>query len=141
MSRSSSRAGVRGVASSLRRSSAKSWRNWPSPAQRGTTSRACRPIDSCKRKTRPVLRIAQAPGRLPTGAASPQKISRREDTSMLSELAQRDIGTLLHPYTNLSAVRRRGPLVFERGKGIYVYDTEGKAYIEGMSGLWCTALG
>jgi len=60
---------------------------------------------------------------------------------MLTELALRDIGALLHPYTNLSAIRRRGPLVFERGKGIYVFDREGKAYIEAMSGLWCTALG
>ena len=34
-----------------------------------------------------------------------------------------------------------GPLVFERGKGVYIYDTEGKPYLEGMAGLWCTALG
>ena len=45
---------------------------------------------------------------------------------MLSKAAQRDIGTLLHPYTHLSAIRRRGPLVFERGKGVYVFDSEGK---------------
>ena len=29
----------------------------------------------------------------------------------------------------------------ERGKGVFVYDSNGKAYIEGMAGLWCTALG
>ena len=29
----------------------------------------------------------------------------------------------------------------ERGKGVYVYDTQGRGYIEGMSGLWCAGLG
>lgn len=60
---------------------------------------------------------------------------------MLSNLAARDVETLLHPYTNLSAHRRTGPLVLERGEGVHVFDTEGRPYIEGMAGLWCTALG
>ncbi|MFZ0126674.1 MAG: aminotransferase, partial [Xanthobacteraceae bacterium] len=60
---------------------------------------------------------------------------------MPSNLAVRDIETLIHPYTNLDQFRQTGPLVIERGQGIHVYDIDGKAYIEGMSGLWCTALG
>src|SRR5438874_2973460 len=59
----------------------------------------------------------------------------------LSNLAVRDIETLVHPYTQLAAFRESGPLILERGKGVFVYDTEGKEYIEGMAGLWCTALG
>ena len=59
----------------------------------------------------------------------------------LSNLATRDVETLLHPYVNLASFRDNGPLIIERGQGVYVYDTEGKAYIEGMAGLWCTALG
>jgi 4-aminobutyrate--pyruvate transaminase len=58
-----------------------------------------------------------------------------------SNLAARDIETLIHPYTNLSAFRETGPLVLERGQGVWVYDNAGKGYIEGMAGLWCTALG
>src|ERR1044071_1899790 len=61
--------------------------------------------------------------------------------AMLSNLAVRDIETLIHPYTNLDQFRQTGPLVLERGQGVHVYDSEGKSYIEGMSGLWCTALG
>ncbi|TCT09282.1 4-aminobutyrate--pyruvate transaminase [Tepidamorphus gemmatus] len=61
--------------------------------------------------------------------------------SPLSNLAVRDIETVLHPYTNLDKHRQTGPLVLERGKGIYVYDSTGKQYIEGMAGLWCTSLG
>jgi 4-aminobutyrate--pyruvate transaminase len=60
---------------------------------------------------------------------------------MLTNLAVRDIETLVHPYTNLAVHREVGPLVLERGKGVYVYDVSGKDYIEGMAGLWCTSLG
>jgi 4-aminobutyrate---pyruvate transaminase len=59
----------------------------------------------------------------------------------LSNLAVRDIETLVHPYVNLAHFRETGPLVIERAQGIYVYDSAGKEYIEGMAGLWCTALG
>ncbi|MFL6795971.1 MAG: aminotransferase [Xanthobacteraceae bacterium] len=59
----------------------------------------------------------------------------------LSNLAVRDIETLVHPYTNLATIREAGPLVIERAEGVLVYDSDGKSYIEGMAGLWCTALG
>ncbi|HEY4820057.1 MAG TPA: aminotransferase [Xanthobacteraceae bacterium] len=60
---------------------------------------------------------------------------------MLSNLAMRDIETLAHPNTNLATLRDTGPLVLEHGKGVFVYDSDGKPYLEGMAGLWCTALG
>ena len=60
---------------------------------------------------------------------------------VLSNLAARDIETLVHPYTNLATFRDSGPLVIERGQGVFVYDSNGKPYIDGMAGLWCTALG
>ncbi|MEQ8747111.1 aminotransferase [Pyruvatibacter sp.] len=59
----------------------------------------------------------------------------------LSNAQTRDIETLIHPYTNLAAFRETGPVVMERGEGIYVWDTSGKQYIEGLAGLWCTSLG
>ena len=54
---------------------------------------------------------------------------------------KRDLAALLHPVTNLAVHEECGPLMIERGKGIYVYDSDGKEYIEGLAGLWCTALG
>jgi 4-aminobutyrate--pyruvate transaminase len=60
---------------------------------------------------------------------------------MPTNLATRDIETLVHPYTQLDAFRETGPLVIERGEGVHLYDSTGKAYIEGLAGLWCTALG
>jgi adenosylmethionine-8-amino-7-oxononanoate aminotransferase len=45
---------------------------------------------------------------------------------------------VIYPTTNLKATEQ---LVIERGEGVYVYDNGGKQYLEGMAGLWCTALG
>lgn len=59
----------------------------------------------------------------------------------LTNLQVRDIETMIHPYTNLVAVREQGPVIMDHGKGIYVYDSQGKEYIEGMAGLWCNSLG
>jgi 4-aminobutyrate--pyruvate transaminase len=59
----------------------------------------------------------------------------------LSNMAVRDIETLIHPYTQLAKHRETGPMILEEGKGIYVFDDQGKRYIEGLAGLWCTALG
>lgn len=54
---------------------------------------------------------------------------------------QRDIASLVHPYTELSRFRDSGPTVITHGKGVYVYDEHGRRYLEGLAGLWCTALG
>jgi 4-aminobutyrate---pyruvate transaminase len=56
-------------------------------------------------------------------------------------LAARDVEALIHPFTNLAQHAVDGPLVIDRGEGVYVYDQDGKRYLEGMAGLWCTALG
>ena len=48
----------------------------------------------------------------------------------------------LHPFTPPKAHREDvEPFVIERGEGVHVIDTDGRRYIEGMSGLWCAALG
>lgn len=60
---------------------------------------------------------------------------------MTADLARRDIAHLIHPYTNLAQHETQGPFIAARGDGVYVYDTDGHRYLEGMSGLWCTALG
>lgn len=55
--------------------------------------------------------------------------------------AARDVASQIHPYTNLEAHLKNGPLVITKGDGVRVFDEDGKGYIEGMSGLWCTSLG
>ena len=45
---------------------------------------------------------------------------------------------LIYPTTNFKAIEQ---ISLERGEGCYVWDTQGNKYLEGMAGLWCTALG
>jgi 4-aminobutyrate--pyruvate transaminase len=58
-----------------------------------------------------------------------------------NSLAGRSARHLLHGNSNLSVLRREGPLVVTRGEGIYVYDDAGRKYLEGVAGLWCTSMG
>jgi 4-aminobutyrate--pyruvate transaminase len=48
------------------------------------------------------------------------------------------MSAVIYPTTNLQATEQ---LVIERGEGVYVYDNQGKKYLEGLAGLWCTGLG
>ena len=59
----------------------------------------------------------------------------------LSNKQASDIASLLHPFTNLELLSQTGPNILERGKGVFVYDGDGKEYLEAMSSLWCVALG
>jgi 4-aminobutyrate--pyruvate transaminase len=52
-----------------------------------------------------------------------------------------DIKNLIHPYTPLNTFGATGPMVIRKGDGVYVEDDQGNRYLEGMAGLWCTALG
>lgn len=56
-------------------------------------------------------------------------------------LAEKDVKHHLHPYTDARLHQDVGPLIIDRGEGVYVFDVEGKRYIEAMSGLWSVALG
>jgi 4-aminobutyrate--pyruvate transaminase len=56
-------------------------------------------------------------------------------------LAELDKLVSLHPFTNLRKHEDKGPVVITRGRGIHVYDDQGREYIEGMAGLWCCSLG
>ena len=55
--------------------------------------------------------------------------------------ASRDIAYQVHGYTNLKKHLEKGPLIITGGKGVRVTDDAGNTYIEGLAGLWCTALG
>ena len=48
------------------------------------------------------------------------------------------MSTIIYPITNL---KTGVSLTITRGEGVYVYDDQGNEYLEGMAGLWCTALG
>lgn len=47
----------------------------------------------------------------------------------------------IHPFTDASALARKGTRVITRGEGIYLWDSEGQRILDGMSGLWNVNLG
>lgn len=66
---------------------------------------------------------------------------RTGDGALPNSIEARDVRSVIHGLTNLRAHLERGPTVIESGQGVFVRDTTGRDYIEGMSGLWCIALG
>jgi len=52
------------------------------------------------------------------------------------DLAKKDFQYLWHPFTQMSDFTSCPPLIIERGEGIYLIDTQGNRYIDGVSSLW-----
>ena len=47
----------------------------------------------------------------------------------------------LHPFSHIPTLQEQGPVIIERGEGVYIYDDRGRKYLEGNSGLWNVVLG
>jgi adenosylmethionine-8-amino-7-oxononanoate aminotransferase len=45
------------------------------------------------------------------------------------------------PAAHLMNTYGRLPMTVSHGQGVYVWDSNGKQYLEGLAGLWCTSLG
>jgi putrescine aminotransferase len=52
-----------------------------------------------------------------------------------------DAAHYLHPFTDHKSLAARGTRVITRAEGVYLHDSEGHRILDGMSGLWCVALG
>lgn len=58
-----------------------------------------------------------------------------------NSMEARDIAHVLHCATDAVVHAEIGPTVIVRGEGVFIYDSEGKRYLEGMSGMWSAGLG
>ncbi|MFO1036277.1 MAG: aminotransferase [Geminicoccaceae bacterium] len=47
----------------------------------------------------------------------------------------------LHGFSHIPTLEQTGPVIVDRGEGIYIYDDQGRRYLEGNSGLWNVVLG
>lgn len=56
-------------------------------------------------------------------------------------IVQKDKKYIWHPFTQMKDYQKSTPLVIERGRGTYLYDTEGNRYLDGISSLWVTVHG
>lgn len=56
-------------------------------------------------------------------------------------IQQRDSAHYMHPFTDHRQLAGKGARVMVKGEGVYLWDSEGKRLIDGMSGLWCVNVG
>lgn len=63
------------------------------------------------------------------------------ETTTAEAKDRRNESSFLHSFSHLKTLRDDGATVIERGEGIHVFDSEGRRYIEGNSGLWNAVLG
>ncbi|XP_016503077.1 gamma aminobutyrate transaminase 3, chloroplastic isoform X1 [Nicotiana tabacum] len=68
------------------------------------------------------------------------------ETSLKNDISSADIRgykghDMLAPFTAGWQTTDVDPLVIQKSEGSYVYDINGKKYLDALAGLWCTALG
>ncbi len=56
-------------------------------------------------------------------------------------IQQMDSAHYLHPFTDFQDLASKGARVMVRGDGVYLWDSQGKKIVDGMSGLWCVNVG
>lgn len=60
----------------------------------------------------------------------------------IEELKRIDREHIWHPYTQMSEYPGTWPqIMVERGEGVFVYDVEGKRYLDGYAQMWCNSWG
>lgn len=52
-----------------------------------------------------------------------------------------DAAHYIHPFTDHAALGRKGTRLITRAEGVYLYESDGRRILDGMSGLWCVNLG
>jgi adenosylmethionine-8-amino-7-oxononanoate aminotransferase len=57
------------------------------------------------------------------------------------EIWRKDHDHMLHPFMHFPSFEKDGALVIAEGDGAYVYDADGKRYLDGIAGLWCVNIG
>lgn len=59
----------------------------------------------------------------------------------MTDLVARDLAAVWHPFTQHSLWEDDEPLVVDRAEGMYLIDTDGRRYLDGVSSLWVTVHG
>ncbi len=72
---------------------------------------------------------------------APPVLARRAEAHDTKAIQALDSAHFIHPFTDHGDLATRGARVMTRADGIYVWDSEGKKILDGMSGLWCVNAG
>jgi adenosylmethionine-8-amino-7-oxononanoate aminotransferase len=68
-------------------------------------------------------------------------VSTSGTRSRTSDLVARDLRSLWHPFTQHAAWPDDRPVVVDRAEGVWLVDTDGNRYLDGVSSLWVTVHG
>ncbi|PWG68627.1 adenosylmethionine--8-amino-7-oxononanoate transaminase, partial [Enterobacter mori] len=52
------------------------------------------------------------------------------------DLVNKDLAYVWHPFTQMGVYSKTDPIIIEKGKGSYLYDTKGNRYLDGYASLW-----
>jgi adenosylmethionine-8-amino-7-oxononanoate aminotransferase len=61
---------------------------------------------------------------------------KRKLPPTVKQLQKDALRFLWHPFTQMREWEQQPPLIINRGKGAFVYDVEGNAYLDGTSSIW-----
>ena len=57
------------------------------------------------------------------------------------ELNHKDAQYVWHPFTQMGVYTKNDNIIIEKGRGSYLYDTEGNKYLDGYASLWVNVHG
>lgn len=60
---------------------------------------------------------------------------------MQEDFAKRDLRHIWHPCSQMKDYEELPPMIIDHGKGVYLYDVNGKEYMDIVSSWWCNLLG
>lgn len=58
-----------------------------------------------------------------------------------ADIWTKDRAHVLHPWTHFDSFREEGSLPIAGSEGCYIYDADGKQYLDAVGGLWCNNVG
>ncbi len=87
-----------------------------------------------QRKAKTPAKVVQMQPRMKPG-------SMALDPRQAQALHQQDAAHLVHGFVPLQMQQKKGVPIFVKGQGVYLWDTEGKKYIDGLASLWNVHVG
>jgi adenosylmethionine-8-amino-7-oxononanoate aminotransferase len=67
-------------------------------------------------------------------------MNKREKRTKMN-LVEKDLKYIWHPCSQMKDYEELKPIIIDHGKGIYLYDKDGKEYIDIVSSWWCNLFG
>ena len=71
----------------------------------------------------------------------PVRVDPRTEPTARPSLVARDAAAVWHPFTQHARWLEDEPVVVDRAEGMYLWDADGRRYLDGVSSLWVTVHG